>query len=144
MPNFEKTRWFLVLQLAQPGKDELNKLLQLCNQVAKAFDQPTLYAVAEYSNVSLKSTKRGRESRETERSKKEDLDDSRQACKDFSNKFHISIAWRLDPPPPAITEYLKSLDMKSLREMQVVVKAVKIKVGNSVHTFPLLSKPEEV
>jgi len=41
-PNESGSRWFLVVRLQKSA--ELDKLLQTCNEVAKAFKQPLLYA----------------------------------------------------------------------------------------------------
>ena len=43
-PNETKTRWFLVVHLAK--STQLDKLLEICNGVAKEFQQPLLYAEA--------------------------------------------------------------------------------------------------
>ena len=64
-------------------------------------------------------------------------------AEDLSDKFHISIVWRLDPPALEAIEHLRSLDLESMQEIQVVVKAIKIKAGNTVHVFPLLEKLEK-
>jgi hypothetical protein len=41
-PNESKTRWFLVIRMQKSA--ELDKLLSVCNCVAKEFKQPLLYA----------------------------------------------------------------------------------------------------
>jgi U6 snRNA phosphodiesterase len=46
-PNESKTRWFLVIRLEE--STELTTLLDICNSVAKEFDQPLLYTEDEVS-----------------------------------------------------------------------------------------------
>ncbi|MCJ1352397.1 MAG: poly(U)-specific 3'-to-5' RNA exonuclease [Icmadophila ericetorum] len=143
VPNFENTRWFLVLQLAKPAKDELNKLLQLCNRVANAFGQPTLYAAGPFTQPVKVSNLNGQNG-PSKRGVRSSLENNgAMHAEDLSDKFHISIVWRLDPPALEAIEHLKSLDLESMQEIQVVVKAIKIKAGNTVHVFPLLEKLEK-
>lgn len=42
-PNEDRTRWFLVLSLQRPEKDELRSLLEVCNNLAGEYGQPLLY-----------------------------------------------------------------------------------------------------
>ncbi|KAI4152509.1 MAG: hypothetical protein LQ340_002878 [Diploschistes diacapsis] len=44
VPNYPRTRWFLVLALARPEGNQLNKLLAACNKVARRFGQGELYS----------------------------------------------------------------------------------------------------
>lgn len=45
MANYEKTRWFLVLRLERPHRNELNRLLRICNLVSTQHGQPPLYEI---------------------------------------------------------------------------------------------------
>jgi hypothetical protein len=132
-PNEDGTRWFLVLRVTsscsssdddeQGGeKRELRDLLRACNNVAKRFGQPLLYA----------SSHNGGQRPE-------------------EDHFHISIAWALKPPPPStltssdkhdtvarevpISEDLR----KALEKTEIAFDQVKLRIGQDVTNFPLRS-----
>jgi hypothetical protein len=57
---------------------------------------------------------------------------------DYSDRFHISIAWNLEEPDPELTSLIKTLDVsKHLHEPQAAFKTVKARVGNMVHNIEL-------
>jgi hypothetical protein len=66
--NFDGTRWFLVLGVSTLANDELDRLLQACNDCAVDFELPLLYS------------KR------------------KAALQEKFDAFHISIAWQLTEP----------------------------------------------
>jgi U6 snRNA phosphodiesterase len=107
-PNEVGNRWFLVLGLEKTDGGELPRLLAACNQVAKVFEQPLLYA-----------------------------EDGRDGGK-ASDKFHISIAWSLEPQESGVTGNLPSLP-EGAKEMQIPFPEVKIRIGQDVTTIPLLA-----
>lgn len=120
--NYEGTRWFLVISLERPDGDGLNKLLQLCNQVADEYAQPRLYDSATFGSALAPSTP----ALEADNDSSEEFD--RSSC------FHVSIAWTLNPP----TEEMR----KKAREWKDSVNAfkvqdVKAKIGNAVTSIPL-------
>jgi len=88
-PNETKTRWFLVLGLKQPPKNELRQLLEACNRVCGDFKQPLLYR-----------------------------DGARETTAPQHDQFHISVAWSLskcEVPPDLQSGLLASLDGLKVR-----------------------------
>ncbi|OCK77080.1 hypothetical protein K432DRAFT_359258 [Lepidopterella palustris CBS 459.81] len=125
VPNFERTRWFLVLGIARPTNDELNRLLQACNQAAEVFGLPRLY------------TGDGDTRHEKQNSQPQDL----------SSSFHISIAWTLAEPLPETHALLTSDPVArfvdtDVRKLEVGFEAVKVKIGNVVSTVGLGLRPK--
>ena len=148
-PNFEKTRWFLVLRLAKPGSNGLNRLLQISNTTAARFDQPSLYANTPPPQVETTfrgSGLRGSRSRggrgmglgHDAKSKRQQV-----GVPDMTSNFHISIAWSLEAPSSAMAEQTRSMDISRLKEVHVSVKAVKVKIGNIITSHALSIKPIE-
>lgn len=122
--NFEKTRWFLVLHVARPESDGLNRLLELSNRALAQFNQPPLYATP--SRGSCPSRGLGTQ----------DYDSLRV---DFSACFHISLAWRLDEPSACHVDRVEGVDLKVLANLRVRFDSVKAKIGNHVESIPLAS-----
>ena len=141
VPNYEGNRWFLVLRVNRPECNTLNKLLQVSNAAAAAFQQQLLYANAQ--NM-------GSEIHEQERSRK--LSDSRRATKgtavglhsntgdDLSSCFHISIAWTLDEPSASMQQSLEDLVGDEHFHLKLDVDAIKTKIGNAVTNTQLAIK----
>lgn len=115
--NYEKTRWFLVLHVAKPPNDELNYLLHLSNRALASFDQPPLYAPSRDSRARASGTH-----------------DQRT---DYSDCFHISIAWSLDEPTVGDAERVAAIDLKPAQDLEVRFDSVKAKIGNHVESIPL-------
>ncbi|KAJ5642902.1 uncharacterized protein N7484_005409 [Penicillium longicatenatum] len=88
--NYERTRWFLVLRVGKPGPDSLNGLLRLSNRVLARFGQPPLYA--SHGN---------------------------QHNQDFSDYFHISLAWALKEPCQEEKDRVAATDLKPLQDLWV-------------------------
>jgi hypothetical protein len=116
--NYEKTRWFLVLHVAKPHNDELNRLLHVSNRALACFDQPPLYTPS-------------RDSRP-----RASVAHDRQHA-DYSDCFHISIAWSLSGPDEGEAERVAAIDLKSLQGLEVRFDSVKAKIGNHVESIPL-------
>lgn len=151
--NEAKNRWFLVLRIKKPANDELNRLLQVVNEVVTAFGQSPLYAEQHEISQSMLSLAPARASSYTTlhqkrpQQAKSDLKYKVPSFKtypvlDLSSSFHFSIGWALSAP-------LEDLNTKGdvggggqVSESQVSVKAIKLKIGNSVTSLPLLSKME--
>ncbi|KAJ5538990.1 hypothetical protein N7513_007322 [Penicillium frequentans] len=106
--NYERTRWFLVLRIAKPEHDSLNGLLRLSNCALARFDQPPLYA-----------------SHGTPHNQ------------DFSDYFHISLAWALKEPNTEEKDRVATSDLKPLQDLRVRFDSVKVKIGNNVSSIPL-------
>lgn len=59
---------------------------------------------------------------------------------DLSAAFHISIAWTLTAPSPELLELTQSVKkdhLKEIKQILVVIEAIKAKVGNIVTNIPL-------
>ncbi|KAF2498614.1 hypothetical protein BU16DRAFT_524703 [Lophium mytilinum] len=145
VPNYERTRWFLVLGLAQPEGDELNKLLDACNATAVEFRQPELYS-GSGSSENIKDeieNAEGRKHRKKRRRSRRSTSSTKvEAPQDRSEAFHISIAWTLEDPGTAYTDLLQGPDVeafldKEVRAMKVRLEGVKVKIGNAVSLVPL-------
>lgn len=128
-PNEDRTRWFLVLRVAD-SNDELMKLLRVCNSVADTYGQPRLYEVDESGQS--KRTQGVQETQEL----------GSQAAK----KFHISIAWSLQRPSESgVTDAGKSFgdgtDLpSSVRSLSVGFGEVKVRIGQDVTSLSLYRK----
>ncbi|PGH33432.1 hypothetical protein GX50_03739 [[Emmonsia] crescens] len=127
--NFEKTRWFLVLRIIKPMNNELNRLLALSNQSLAAFQQPPLYKNPPPTTTHAK--KRDTEKFRTQRST------TSAAVADYSDYFHISIAWSLTEPSQEDKQRVASVELGKVKEIEVPFNSVKLKIGNSVHNLEL-------
>ncbi|KAJ5157828.1 uncharacterized protein N7482_008928 [Penicillium canariense] len=104
--NHERTRWFLVLHVAQSAGDGLTRLLTLSNRALAAFDQPPLYTTPSSD---------ARPSRAPVAH-----DRSRGAAGPagyHSDSFHVSLAWSLDGPSKMDAERVAGLDL-GLEDLQ--------------------------
>lgn len=119
--NHERTRWFLVLHVARPAADGLNRLLALSNRALAAFDQPSLYAP----------------SRDVRRNRARVAHDPTGSVEDYSACFHVSLAWSLVEPSRAEEERVEGLELGAVRGMRVKFDSVKLKIGNHVESIAL-------
>ena len=114
--NESNSRYFLVLGLERTQRAEMSSLLSTCNRVAKAFDQPLLYA--EDTNIA--------------KGKRKDAKPPSPA----GGKCHISIAWSLEatklgpsgqdiPIPSAVAE------------LDISFSEIKVRIGQDVTAVPL-------
>ena len=147
VPNFENTRWFLVLKLGKPDGDGLNALLWAANHTAALYDIPQLYALPASLPNSSEVPGRGRRgSRPGGRAglARSGITSPKRPTMnwpDYSSSFHVSIAWCLEPPSTEVMNRMKSIDIGSLQQIRLAVKSVKIKVGNAITAFALAPKP---
>ncbi|KAJ5818189.1 hypothetical protein N7474_003780 [Penicillium riverlandense] len=114
--NHEHTRWFLVFRVQKPARNNLNRLLRLANDALAHFHQPPLYE---------RDTRASRASA----GQKSGLADSDI---DYSDCFHISLAWSLGEPDPTERERVRKVDLKALQGLRVGFDSVKAKIGNHV------------
>ncbi|KAJ6086786.1 hypothetical protein N7467_005700 [Penicillium canescens] len=121
--NYDETRWFLVLRVQKPAHDGLNGLLNLSNTALARFDQPPLYAASSHKNSQNCALPR------------EDKDST--LLGDYSNCFHISLAWSLSRPTAKDRERVAGIDLRALRERRIAFDSVKAKIGNNVVSIPL-------
>ncbi|ESZ97350.1 hypothetical protein SBOR_2280 [Sclerotinia borealis F-4128] len=139
VPNYEKTRWFLVLRLKRPGSDALNKSLHVSNKVVERFGQPPLYANSRTSENSPKNAHPIQDIkmfRAKARQEKQNFSD----MVDLSEAFHISIAWTLLPPDQELidaTERLTTNELMKVKQIQIKSGELKAKIGNVVTNVPL-------
>ncbi|GES58853.1 hypothetical protein ATEIFO6365_0003013600 [Aspergillus terreus] len=120
--NYEKTRWFFVIRVKRPESDSLNRLLKLSNRSLARFDQPPLYE--------------GSRSNEAE-GQQQHPSNSQDSRADYSDCFHISIAWSLTEPSAEDTERLANLDLQNLSGLRIGFDCVKAKIGNNITSIPL-------
>ncbi|KAF2850770.1 hypothetical protein T440DRAFT_507847 [Plenodomus tracheiphilus IPT5] len=126
VPNFERNRWFLVLNIKKPPQDELNRLLNACNQAAQKCGHSALYTGGQgdgpmESDKTSKSTKG-----------KASFQDDRSAY------FHVSIAWNLSEPAPEWVSLVQDIDVsKFIQSPEAAIDVVKVKIGNVVTSIAL-------
>ncbi|KAK2872160.1 hypothetical protein FQN49_002518 [Arthroderma sp. PD_2] len=133
--NFEHTRWFLVLRLDRPANDNLNRLLNLSNRSLAQFNQPPLYG----NHIGIQNRKRV---------KQEGLKDGPPQSPDLGNtdytdSFHVSVAWKLEEPSTEDKEQLLTVDLQP-RKFDIKFNNIKVKVGNQIHSaaFPTSIRDE--
>lgn len=132
VPNFEKTRWFVVLRLNVPNGNGLNKLLHVCNSTVQQHGQPPLYAkLSEEPAKKKESVSNAR----TKGRRGSELKTDWSSMQEMSAAFHISIAWSLEPPSQDlldITNMTTTDQLGLLQKIEVKVEDVKAKLGNVV------------
>ncbi|KAF2118141.1 hypothetical protein BDV96DRAFT_569345 [Lophiotrema nucula] len=143
VPNFQRNRWFLVLGIVKPPDDELNRILEACNDAAEKCGHPGLYTggqgdgpmEANTANKPLK--KRPKSSAEGEHISAT----LATSPIDRSENFHISIAWNLIEPAPEWVDLVRTFDVGDyIQQPQTPFEAVKAKIGNTIHSIELSSR----
>ena len=135
--NYEKNRWFLVLRVAPASATELESLLQCSNEVADAFDQPTLYKVSTLTTAEEKlKIKQEQDSMGARNTMSRGADHERSGINDAP--FHVSIAWSLARPVGATSFGLEAVGTQ-LRGLELQVVDLKVKIGNDVTSIVLAS-----
>ena len=133
--NYEKTRCFLVLQLARPTENTLNTLLWASNETAKAFGKPSIYVKPEIEPSEVRQRGRGmRGARPRGRSRAVSRVNVIQDC---TPCFHISIAWSHGSLSNDVSVGIRSKYSADIKGLPISVKAVKVKIGNAVTSLPL-------
>ena len=149
VPNYEKTRWFLVMQLMRPSNDGLNRLLQVCNHVSEVFGHPPLYVPrqAALSRLDVQSGGRRGRARRSHRLPSRTLNSHQTSFptpeEDASSRFHVSVGWVLEQPSHEAVDKLKSADADFMANLRLTVNSIKVKIGNSVTSVSLPIKVEE-
>ena len=134
--NFDGSRHFLIVTLNRPEGDGLAELLKVCNQVAKEFGLPELYAGStdQGLNVGVATTQGdGRRNEPAE----EILVLAKDDKTDDHEKFHVSIAWSLDKPSDLRESAGDDEWKKKLAELKISISQVSLKMGNKITTIPL-------
>lgn len=132
VPNFEKTRWFLVLRTEIPEINGLNKLLHVSNRIVQEYGQPPLYAKPNEApgkafNIDHRSKNASRRSSQ--------LKVDWSGMQDVSAAFHVSIAWTLEPPSQDLLETTSDLatdQSVDLMQLTFTVEEIKARIGNMV------------
>ncbi|OQO00442.1 hypothetical protein B0A48_13791 [Cryoendolithus antarcticus] len=131
-PNEDRTRWFLVVQVSSPN-DALSSLVESLNSVAAEFNQPLLYEDEDATSSVTPSASRI-------------VDSGATTTRVVSQKFHISVAWSLEPPPTAETTDTETVQQtqtdgrfltRALAEYRGPAKELKVRIGQDVTTIPL-------
>ena len=139
--NYEGNRWFLVLRANRPKCDTLNRLLQVSNAAAAAFQQPLLYATAQGMGSEIHAPERSRKLSDNGRATKgPTVGYHSDAGDDLSSYFHISIAWTLDKPSAPMQQSLADLVEDGEFHLKLDVDAIKTKIGNAVTNISLTTK----
>lgn len=150
-PNAEGTRWFLALRINRPEGNQLNKLLYSCNQVADLFGLPRLYGKPSVTDRYQCSDPHMRNDTAVGGSGKRiqinEADAATGEEEDFTDCFHFSIAWTLDPPiPQSETGRPAQVERQiwdEVKKLRVWFTEVKVKIGNSVSSMPFANQNEE-
>lgn len=137
--NYENTRWFLVLRLERPHRNELKRLLRICNLVSTQHGQPPLYEIP-ISEFSPPAKRMKIDASQGPNPKKSGGD---KAPVPIDDKFHVSIAWTLTPPDQAMLDLTQEIAKTRIQEVEKVhidVGGIKVKIGNIVTRVELLEK----
>lgn len=149
----ESARSFLVLRVARaagspdrepeeeeeeeaaPPNAELTDLLRRCNDLARAFQQPALYAFAAAADGSSRVSGPGDEPQPNSQP---------ETRAPVGDAFHISIAWTFAQPTPELLEATQEAFTSGpeplcerIGAIRIPVDGVKAKIGNTVTHVPL-------
>jgi hypothetical protein len=131
VPNFERNRWFLVLGIKRPAYDELNGLLYACNEAVESHGHPGLYTGGK-GDGPMQDNKAGDDS------KRRKVDEVKPQKLDYSEYFHVSIAWNLAEPDAEWTTLVRTIDTsKYIQSPEAALDAVKVRIGNAVQSITL-------
>lgn len=137
MSNYERNRWFLVLGIRKPEHDELNMLLDACNDAAEKTGNPCLYK----GTVDSSQKADDADDRKAKRRGNIPLKASPVEKQDRTDAFHISIASTLTEPPAEYNVLLQTWDLdKDVISPKDPFRLVKIKMGNAIHNIELRTK----
>jgi hypothetical protein len=127
----------LVIFAEKPAQNELNRLLGACNDAAQKCGHPGLYSGGKGDGpmereTSAANPRKRRKSSQVEKPAEE---------VDYTENFHVSIAWGLVEPDPAWIRLVQDLDIsKHVDEIEMSFHVVKAKIGNVVNNIDLGSK----
>lgn len=131
-PNYDRTRWFLVVGVERPAGDELNLLLKCCNRTCEQAGLPTLYQSFHEKGGPGRSSAAAAPLRQGKANPTEALDE-------YSDMFHFSLGWSLEEP---VNKTLDLNDLEGgtaddLKSIRVRFDSVKVKIGNTITSVPL-------
>lgn len=110
--NHDGTRFFLVLRLSQPKDDQLNELLNVCNNSARQLGLTQLYADPGEAGI---------------RANNKD-----HKIPDRSSAFHISVAWTLQKPTEEAADRFSQTVLDQCQQLEIKFDCIKLKIGNTV------------
>lgn len=153
VPNFDRSRWFLVLGVRRPAGDHLNRLLLAANQAAKKLGYPELYSNGKSQDhhgegVNMTGGWRSTSAVGGQSYEGDTATGLVHKKDDRSTAFHISLAWSLEPPPDelqdlaAVEDVVKTMQ-QDLGTMNVKFDVIKAKVGNTIHAIEIAPKRKE-
>lgn len=122
--------------LESPPGNELNKILGICNQVGKEYDQPPLYELASSMEPEVSPPSKRRKLQQPTKNK--------SPVPAVDEKFHVSIAWKLTPPDQELLDMTSSTEKSEffeVKKLHIEVREIKMKIGNVVTSVGL---PEKV
>jgi hypothetical protein len=145
VPNFERNRWFLVLGIERPPADELNKLLEACNKASIGCGFPGLYTGGEgdgpMEENSERAAKRKKSSIASKKASGANGPDAK-VVSDYTDYFHVSIAWNLDTPMQESINIVRDMDLpETIGSLRIPFDTVKARIGNIVHNIPISKAP---
>ncbi|EOD49028.1 hypothetical protein UCRNP2_4236 [Neofusicoccum parvum UCRNP2] len=152
VPNFDRSRWFLVLGVRRPLGDDLNRLLLAANRAAKKFGYSELYSSGKDKDQHGEGVDMAGDWGSTTAGTQEQEVESRMGLvnrrDDRSSAFHVSLAWSLEPPPDELQDLAAVDDVvrfmqQDVAQMSVKFEVIKAKVGNTVHAIELAPKRKE-
>ncbi|KAF2730065.1 hypothetical protein EJ04DRAFT_555699 [Polyplosphaeria fusca] len=141
VPNYDRTRWFLILSIARPARDQLNNLLRACNEAAEKCGHPGLYTGGAGDGPTEDNTP----GRIAKKARKDSDGRSHQETGrehiDFSDRFHVSIAWNFIEPDPEWISLLDRVDVTAhITQPDAPFENTKVKIGNNIHSIDLASR----
>lgn len=139
-PNHDKTRWFLSLSVAAPKHNELNRLLDACNQAAASMHQPKLYVPIEGEAISKSDCKKRKTSNLGVTDDEQATLTNSASIPDCSNFFHISLAWSLSPQKLDEEALSSNASKSALSGLSTTFDVVKVKIGNVITPIALSKK----
>lgn len=139
VPNYQRNRWFLVLGIEKPAHDELNRLLDACNDAAEKCGHQPLYVGGKGDGPMENHSSDDTATQRRATRKAAQPDDAAKTAKpniDRTQNYHVSIAWNLMEPDPKWIDLAQSVDVsKFIVTPQVSFESVKAKIGNVVHNI---------
>jgi hypothetical protein len=139
VPNYDRSRWFLILGIQKPAQDELNRLLHACNDAAEESGHPPLYVGGKgdgpmqdnNSTIDIANKRR-------KITKNEDAVGQAKSDMDRTQNYHVSIAWSLTEPDPEWIALAQDVNLSNFIDpLQTPFETVKAKIGNVVHSIDL-------
>ncbi|QDS67855.1 hypothetical protein FKW77_007608 [Venturia effusa] len=138
-PNHDKTRWFLSLSVAAPKQNELNRLLDACNQAAASTHQPKLYVPSDGAAIPESDSKKQKTSNAHTGSEKAVSTDS-VSIPDCSDFFHVSLAWSLSSQQLDEEAWASDASQNAFKRLGTTFDVVKVKIGNVITPIALSTK----